>query len=102
MEMCCRAMCIFLTNMSENHVNFVASLTVVYYFVFQTVSHLKVALHLLVGIFIGLLYSDCGTDASKSIYNVGFLIVSLVYLSYTSLMPAILKCKYQNVVCCIV
>ncbi|XP_065209407.1 ATP-binding cassette sub-family G member 1-like [Planococcus citri] len=56
-----------------------------------TVSHLKVALHFLVGIFIGVLYSECGVDASKSIYNVGFLIVSLVYLSYTSLMPAILK-----------
>lgn len=52
-------------------------------------------MHIVVGIFIGSLYSNCGVDASKSIYNAGFLIVSLVYLSYTSLMPAILKCKWN-------
>lgn len=56
-----------------------------------TISYLKIFMHIVVGIFIGSLYSNCGVDASKSIYNAGFLIVSLVYLSYTSLMPAILK-----------
>lgn len=51
-------------------------------------------MHAMVGAFIGSLYSNCGVDANMSIYNAGFLIVSLVYLSYTSLMPAILKCEY--------
>lgn len=63
------------------------------YIYFQTVTHLKLALHILVGIFIGLFFFDIGNDASKIIENFGFLLVTSVYLSYTSMMPAVLKCK---------
>lgn len=56
-----------------------------------TVSRLKMVLHFFVGILIGLLYEDAGNDGHKTVSNVSFLMVSIVYLSYTSLMPAILK-----------
>ncbi|XP_971735.2 ATP-binding cassette sub-family G member 1 [Tribolium castaneum] len=56
-----------------------------------TISHLKILLHFLVGIVLGLNYYQSGNDGSKTISNVGFFIVSSVYLTYTSLMPAVLK-----------
>lgn len=56
-----------------------------------TVTHLKLALHFLVGILLGLLYVDAGADGSKSLNNIGFLLVTIVYLCYTSVMPAVLK-----------
>ncbi|XP_050435525.1 ATP-binding cassette sub-family G member 1-like [Adelges cooleyi] len=56
-----------------------------------TVSHIKLCMHFLVGILLGLLFENAGIDGGKTINNVGFCIVSLVYLSYTSIMPAILK-----------
>uniref|UniRef100_A0A8D8Y8I1 ATP-binding cassette sub-family G member 4 n=1 Tax=Cacopsylla melanoneura TaxID=428564 RepID=A0A8D8Y8I1_9HEMI len=60
-----------------------------------TVTHLKMLLHFAVGILLGLLYTNMGVDGSKIINNIGFFMASLVYLSYTSLIPAILKCKYN-------
>lgn len=59
-------------------------------------SHLRVAAHFSVGVFMGLLYADFGEDASKVIPNFGFLVTSLVYLFFTSMMSAILKCKYLH------
>nr|XP_034180076.1 ATP-binding cassette sub-family G member 4 [Osmia lignaria]XP_034180077.1 ATP-binding cassette sub-family G member 4 [Osmia lignaria] len=56
-----------------------------------TTTHLKMVLHLLVGILLGLLYTDSGDNGSKTIMNVGFFLVSAVYLCYTSMMPAVLK-----------
>ncbi|XP_075974239.1 ATP-binding cassette sub-family G member 4-like [Anticarsia gemmatalis] len=56
-----------------------------------TVSHLKVFMHIMIGVLLGLLYERCGSDASKTFSNLSFLLVSTVYLSYTSLMPAVLK-----------
>jgi hypothetical protein len=65
-------------------------------FLFQTVTHLKMLLHFAVGILLGLLFSNMGVDGSKIINNIGFFMSSLVYLSYTSLIPAILKCNYRQ------
>ena len=56
-----------------------------------TVTHLKLALHILVGILLGLLYTDAGWDGRKTISNVCFMLVNSVYICYTSLMPAVLK-----------
>ncbi|KOB69487.1 ABC transporter, partial [Operophtera brumata] len=55
-----------------------------------TVTHLKVMLHIAIGVLLGLLFDKAGSDASKTISNLGYLLVSVVYLCYTSLMPAIL------------
>ncbi|XP_003427452.1 ATP-binding cassette sub-family G member 1 [Nasonia vitripennis] len=56
-----------------------------------TVTHLKLALHILVGVLLGLLYVDAGANGHKTISNVCFMLVNSVYICYTSLMPAVLK-----------
>lgn len=45
-----------------------------------TVTHLKLLLHFISGIIIGLYFGDAGVNANKSISNVGFLIINSVYL----------------------
>lgn len=56
-----------------------------------TVSQLKLLLHILVGIFLGLTFQHSGKDADKVHNNLGFMLCSVVYLCYTSLMPGVLK-----------
>ena len=56
-----------------------------------TVTHLKLLLHFLVGVLLGLNFTNSGSDGSKTISNIGFLIATSVYLCYTSMMPAVLK-----------
>ncbi|KAF3424717.1 hypothetical protein E2986_04159 [Frieseomelitta varia] len=56
-----------------------------------TVTHLKIASHLSIGVILGLLYTNAGNDGSKSFSNVGFLLITSVYLSYTAMMPAVFK-----------
>ncbi|KAF5308850.1 hypothetical protein FQR65_LT00550 [Abscondita terminalis] len=56
-----------------------------------TVTHLKLLLHTIIGIFIGLFYFNSGNDASKTLANFGYLLVTCVYLCYTSIMPAVLR-----------
>ncbi|XP_015110805.1 ATP-binding cassette sub-family G member 4 [Diachasma alloeum] len=56
-----------------------------------TVTHLKIVLHLLVGVLLGLFYADAGANGSKTVNNCGFLMVTVVYLCYTSMMPAVLR-----------
>ncbi|CAF4846822.1 unnamed protein product [Pieris macdunnoughi] len=56
-----------------------------------TVTHLKVILHLCLGIILGLVFDNSGNDGSKTFSNLGFLIISSTYLCYTSVMPAVLR-----------
>lgn len=56
-----------------------------------TVTHLKLILHTIIGIFIGLFYFNSGNDASKTLANFGYLLVTCAYLCYTSIMPAVLR-----------
>lgn len=65
----------------------------------QTVTYLKLILHILCACLIGLLYGDSGSNASKAIQNVGFLLVGVAYLWYTTVMPGVLKCKSNGTNC---
>jgi ATP-binding cassette, subfamily G (WHITE), member 1 len=56
-----------------------------------TVTHLKLFLHILCGILIGLFFGDSGINAHKSISNIGFFLANIVYLWYTTMMPGILR-----------
>ncbi|CAK1601251.1 unnamed protein product [Parnassius mnemosyne] len=56
-----------------------------------TVTHLKVLLHIVIGVLIGLMFEQAGNDGSKTVSNLGYLVISVAYLCYTSLMPAVLK-----------
>lgn len=61
-------------------------------FSIQTVTHLKLLLHILCATLIGLLYGNSGSNANKAIENVGFFMVGVAYLWYTTVMPGVLKC----------
>lgn len=52
--------------------------------------YLKLGLHFLMGVLLGLLYYGAGQDGSRSINNVGMVQVVVIYLCYTSMMPAVL------------
>lgn len=56
-----------------------------------SISYIKVIVHFLVAILLGLLFKHAGNDASKTISNVSFLMVTGIYFTYTSMMPAVLK-----------
>lgn len=62
-------------------------------FVFQTVTHLKLLLHIMTAILVGLMYGDSGINANKSVANVGLCLIGVCYLWYTAIMPSILKCN---------
>ncbi|KAL1509729.1 hypothetical protein ABEB36_004422 [Hypothenemus hampei] len=64
---------------------------VIYYYRDWTISKLKLLIHFLVGIFLGVTFRNSGIDASKSIQNCSLFLVSIVYLCYTSIMPACLR-----------
>lgn len=55
-----------------------------------TMLHLRVAVHLFTGVMLGVLFNSFGEDGSKTVSNVGFFLVTCVYLCYTSMMPAVL------------
>lgn len=50
-----------------------------------TVTHLKLLLHFISAVIIGLYFGDAGVNANKSISNIGFLIINAVYLWYASI-----------------
>jgi len=53
-----------------------------------TVTHLKLLLHFISAVVIGLYFGDAGVNANKSISNIGFLIINSVYLWYASIKSA--------------
>lgn len=61
--------------------------------VFQTLTYLKLGMHILSAIMIGLFFGDSGINATKQISNVGMIMIHCVYLWYTTIMPGILRCK---------
>lgn len=74
-----------------------------------TVTHLKLFLHVVCAILIGFYFGDSGVNAHKSISNIGFLLINVVYLwwektnlfwmlcsnaivfRYTTMMPGVLR-----------
>uniref|UniRef100_A0A182QES3 ABC transporter domain-containing protein n=1 Tax=Anopheles farauti TaxID=69004 RepID=A0A182QES3_9DIPT len=61
-----------------------------------TVTHLKLFVHIVCAVVIGLLFGDSGINATKSISNVASFMVHILYLWYTTLMPGVLKCAYRR------
>lgn len=56
-----------------------------------SVSHIKILMHFLVAILLGLLYENVGADGSRTFSNVSFLMATGIYFMYTSIIPAVLK-----------
>ncbi|XP_014472212.1 PREDICTED: ATP-binding cassette sub-family G member 4 isoform X2 [Dinoponera quadriceps] len=51
----------------------------------------KIVLHFLVAVLLGLLFEQAGNDGSKTISNISYMQVTTLYLFYTGMMPAVLK-----------
>lgn len=56
-----------------------------------TVVRMKLLLHFFVAILVGLLYEDAGNNANRTHSNFTYLNMSILYITYTTIMPAILK-----------
>ncbi|KAH0950464.1 hypothetical protein HN011_007784 [Eciton burchellii] len=56
-----------------------------------TAAHMKIFLHFLVAVLLSLLYDDSGNNGNKTISNVSYIIVTILYIAYTSTIPAVLK-----------
>ncbi|KAM7353103.1 ATP-binding cassette sub-family G member 1 isoform 1-T4 [Cochliomyia hominivorax] len=56
-----------------------------------TLTHLKLLVHILCAILIGLLFGDSGSNANKQFSNFGSFLVHTLYLWYTTIMPGVLR-----------
>lgn len=56
-----------------------------------TMTYLKIIILFFVSILLGLLFEHTGDDSSKTLSNFGFLMISIMYNVYTTLIPAVLK-----------
>ncbi|KAI4496835.1 hypothetical protein M0804_000645 [Polistes exclamans] len=56
-----------------------------------TIVYLKIFVHFTLGLIFGLFFNSIGNESNKVINNVGFLMIILIYLTYTNMMPSVLK-----------
>ncbi|KAG5339095.1 ABCG1 protein, partial [Acromyrmex heyeri] len=56
-----------------------------------SVYYIKIIMNFLVAILFGLMFEHVGIDAKRTISNVSFLMITVLYFIYISLMPAVLK-----------
>ncbi|XP_041987221.1 ATP-binding cassette sub-family G member 4 isoform X2 [Aricia agestis] len=56
----------------------------------QTLTHLRLCSHTVVGLLIGFLYYDIGHDAAKVMSNAGCIFFTVMFTMFTSMMPTIL------------
>ncbi|XP_013187259.2 ATP-binding cassette sub-family G member 1 isoform X2 [Amyelois transitella] len=56
----------------------------------QTLTHLRLFSHTVVGLLIGFLYYDIGTDAAKVMSNAGCIFFTVMFTMFTAMMPTIL------------
>lgn len=54
---------------------------------------MKMAIYLFMGLVVGSVFFQFGNDASKTIYNYGFIFITVIVFMFTPLMPVLLKCK---------
>lgn len=57
-------------------------------------THLRLCSHTIVGLLIGFLYYDIGTDAAKVMSNAGCIFFTVMFTMFTAMMPTILTCEY--------
>lgn len=62
----------------------------------QTLTHLRLCSHTVVGLLIGFLYYDIGTDAAKVMSNAGCIFFTVMFTMFTAMMPTILTCKFYK------
>lgn len=58
---------------------------------------LRIYMHILLGLLIGLLFWNMGNDASKALYNFGFCFTIIIAFMYIPMMPILLECKSNKI-----
>jgi ATP-binding cassette, subfamily G (WHITE), member 1 len=61
----------------------------------QTLTHMRLVSHVVVGAIIGMIYYGIGNDASKIMSNTGCLFFTTLFTMFTAMMPTILTCKRE-------
>lgn len=59
----------------------------------QTLTHMRLVSHVVVGAIIGMIYYGIGNDASKIMSNTGCLFFTTLFTMFTAMMPTILTCE---------
>jgi ATP-binding cassette, subfamily G (WHITE), member 1 len=60
----------------------------------QTLTHMRLYSHVIVGAIIGMIYYDVGNEASKIMSNAGCVFFTTLFVMFTAMMPTILTCKF--------
>jgi ATP-binding cassette subfamily G (WHITE) protein 1 len=48
-----------------------------------------------IGFVVGGMFFQFGNDGSRTLYNYGFMFITIIVFMYTPLMPVLLKCEYS-------
>lgn len=65
----------------------------------QTLTHMRIVSHVVVGALIGMLYFGVGDDGGKVQSNMGFIFFTVLITMFTAMMPTLLTCKNTNLLC---
>lgn len=65
----------------------------------KMLTRMRLVSHFIIGILIGLIYYDIGDDAAKLQSNVGCIFFTTMFTMFTAMMPTILTCKCNKLLC---
>lgn len=64
---------------------------------FQSHIKLKFYVHLIMALLVGSLYTGVGNDATKALFNFGFVFTIIIAYLYIPMMPVLLQCKFIEI-----
>lgn len=54
----------------------------------------KLFMYTFIGFVVGGMFFQFGNDGSRTIFNYGFMFITIIVFMYTPLMPVLLKCEF--------
>ena len=62
----------------------------------QILMHIRLGAHVLVALFLGILFSNLGDTAANVYRNVGALFFSILFVVYGAMMPTVITCGFPR------
>ncbi|EDS38499.1 ABC transporter family protein [Culex quinquefasciatus] len=62
-----------------------------------TLTVLRITGHLGMGLLIGAIYYNIGNDGAKILSNLGFILLSILFIAFVNGMSSVLTCKHQSI-----